>query len=214
MFKRRAKRSVLQYIADGLYPRGGWSRAVSYVMHRLRRLPDPPHKIARGVAAGIFVCFTPFFGFHFVLAAVLALVVKGNILAAVLTTFFGNPLTFPLIATLCIELGNWIMGMPDRLPLPQVFNGFSRASLELWHNFTAIFTPERAHWENLIEFFHTVFLPYTVGGLLPGIAAATAAYLLALPAVKAYQTRRIKKLAERYRKRKDETPAGPGAAAE
>jgi hypothetical protein len=31
----------------------------SYVMHRLRRLPDPPHKIARGIAAGVFVSFTP-----------------------------------------------------------------------------------------------------------------------------------------------------------
>ena len=66
VFKRRNPRTWLRTVAEVFYPRGGWRRAVSYVIHRLRRLPDPPHKIARGVAAGVFVCFTPFFGFHFV----------------------------------------------------------------------------------------------------------------------------------------------------
>lgn len=201
VFKRRTRRSVLQFIADGFYPRGGWSRAVSYVVHRLRRLPDPPHKIARGIAAGVFVCFTPFFGFHFLLAAMLAFVMQGNMLAALLATFVGNPLTFPVIATLCVELGNWMLGMPDGVQLQEVFNGFSRASLELWQNFAALFTSETAHWDNLRRFYHRVFLPYMIGGIVPGTIAGVIAYMLALPAVKAYQARRIKKLQDQFRKR-------------
>ena len=72
MFKRRTPKSYLRMLADWVYPKGGWGRAISYVLHRLRRLPDPPHRIARGVAAGVFVCYTPFFGLHFFLAAFLA----------------------------------------------------------------------------------------------------------------------------------------------
>ena len=202
VFKRRNQRTWLQWIGDGFYPKGGWSRAASYVVHRLRRLPDPPHKIARGIAAGVFVCFTPFFGFHFILAAILAFIMQGNILASLLATFFGNPLTFPIIAAICLELGNWMVGGGGHMPLQEVFAAFSQASIELWRNFAALFTDEVAHWDRLRVFFHRVFWPYTVGGLVPGVFAGVAAYMLALPAVTAYQKRRVKKLQARVEKRR------------
>ena len=202
MFKRRNKRSYTQMVAEGIYPRGGWTRAFSYVMHRLRRLPDPPHKIARGVAAGVFVCFTPFFGFHFVLALALSFVMQGNMLAALLATFFGNPLTFPIIATLSIELGSWMLGLNYGIPLQQIVAAFSNASLELWRNFTAIFTPEVAHLDRLISFFGHVFMPYLVGGIIPGIICAIIGYMLTLPVISAYQKGRIKRLKKRSEKKR------------
>jgi uncharacterized protein (DUF2062 family) len=201
VFKRRNKRSWLQWVGDGFYPRGGWTRAASYVMHRLRRLPDPPHKIARGLAAGVFVSFTPFFGFHFIIAAVIAFLLQANILAALLATFVGNPFTFPIIATLALEAGNWILGRDIGIPLPEIVQAFSQASLELWHNFAALFTEETAHWDRLAVFWDRLFLPYMIGGLGPGLLAGTLAYWLTLPAVTAYQKRRAKKMRERYEKR-------------
>lgn len=202
VFKRRNPRTWLQIIGAGFYPKGGWRRAVEYVGHRLRRLPDPPHKIARGVAAGVFVCFTPFFGFHFILAAMLAFVMQGNILAALLATFFGNPLTFPIIAAVALELGYWMLGVRGGVPLPEVFTAFSDAAVELWRNVTALFTAEVAHWDQLRVFFRRVFWPYLVGGIVPGTIAGVVAYVLMLPAVAAYQKRRVKKLKERYDKRR------------
>ena len=47
---------------------------------------------------------------HFFLAAGLAWVLRGNVVAALLGTFFGNPLTFPLIALSSINLGHWMLG--------------------------------------------------------------------------------------------------------
>ncbi len=211
VFKRRNKRSVWQKLAGVFYPRGGWGRAASYVMHRLRRLPDPPHKIARGIAAGVFASFTPFYGFHFITAALVGYVMQGNLLAALLATFVGNPFTFPIIATVSLEMGNWILGRELGIPLPEIVHSFSRASVELWHNFTAMFTDDVAHWDRLGVFFDRVFLPYLVGGILPGIVTATVAYWLALPAVSAYQKRRRKKAAGRTMKqRKQPAPTGGG----
>ncbi len=212
MFKRRTKRSYTQMVTEGFYPRGGWSRALSYVIHRLRRLPDPPHKIARGVAAGVFVCFTPFFGFHFVLAIALAFVMQGNLMAALIATFFGNPLTFPIIATISIELGSWMLGMQHGLPLPQLVDAFSTASLELWTNFTAMFTSDVAHWNRLANFFYRVFLPYMIGGIVPGIVVAVIAYIVTLPVIAAYQKGRIKRLKKRYEKRRAKEEAKADAA--
>ena len=201
VFKRRNPRTWLQFIADGFWPKGGWRRAFEYIAHRLRRLPDPPHRIARGVAAGVFVCFTPFFGFHFVMAAIVAFAVQGNLLAALLATFIGNPLTFPLIAALSLEIGNWLLGIEGGVPLPQVFNQFASATLQLWQNAMAMFGPETAQWDRLSGFFWRVFLPYIAGGFLPGLIASIAVYSITLPVVAAYQKRRVKKARKRFEKR-------------
>ena len=92
-------------------------------------------------------------------------------------------------------------GLGD-IDLPEVFAEFGRASTQVWHNFTAIFTTERAHWDRLGHFFWRVMWPYTVGGIVPGVFVSVACYMLALPAVEAYQRRRVKKLKERYEARR------------
>lgn len=197
MFKRRKPRSYGQIATEMIYPRGGWRRAGTYVVHRLRRLPDQPQRIGRGVAAGVAVSFTPFFGFHFLAAAAVAWVMRGNILAALLATFVGNPATFPFIGVLCVTLGREIMGLPGDLPPHLIFVEFGRASAELWHNIKAIFGPDTTQWTQLSEFFHDVYIPYLVGGLIPGILCGALAHYLTVPVVQAYHRRRSKKMAER-----------------
>lgn len=202
VFKRRTPRTYFQALSQSLYPKGGWRRAGRYVLHRLRRLPDPAHKISRGIACGVLVCFTPFFGLHFLLAAALAWLINGNMMAALLSTFFGNPLTFPFIAAVSMELGSWMMGRPP-IPLPYVVTSFSEATVELWRNMIAIFTSDLTHWARLRQFFHGVFLPYTVGGILPGIATAAAFYFLSNPVLAAYQKARVARLKKRFAKKRE-----------
>lgn len=193
VFKRRDRRASWRVVADFLYPRGGWARAFEYVKHRVRRLPDTPQKISRGIWAGVFVCFTPFFGLHFVLAAIIARIMRGNILAALMATFFGNPLTFPAIGYLSVNLGSWMMGLPIGRN-QGLGRKFADASYDLWHNFKAIFTPERADWHGLDVFYRDVFLPYLLGGIIPGLLTATGVYFLSVPVIAAYQKRRKKRL--------------------
>ncbi len=197
MFKRNPRtwgRTIIEFF----YPRGGWYRAAGYVIHRLRRLPDPPHRISRGIAAGVFVCFTPFFGLHFVTAAILAWILRGNILAALLATFFGNPFTFPIIAEIATDLGSRMLGLPVEMHLPQIVHAFAGAMTDLSYNFRAMFTSDVAEWGELRHFFHYVIVPYTVGGIIPGIITASFFYMLSRPAITAYQKRRIRKLKKRY----------------
>lgn len=216
VFKRRVKRSVWTSLIEAFWPRGGWGRAFEYVKHRVRRLPDTPEKISRGVSAGVFVSFTPFFGLHFIFAAVIAKVLRGNILASLLATFFGNPVTFVPIGIAAINTGYFLLGTrPEQgiiNRLPQLFAG---AWGDLWHNFKAIFTPERADWGQLHVFYDTVFLPYLVGGILPGMVTATVCYYISLPLISAYQKHRRKTLSDKLAQLK-KTPtlppdAGPGA---
>lgn len=215
MFKRRKPRSYSQMATEMIYPRGGWRRALQYVMHRIRRLPDQPQRIARGFAAGIMVSFTPLFGFHFIASVFAALLIRGNIVAALLGTFFGNPLTFPFIALLSVSLGRWILGIEGKLHPHRIFEEFTRASGEVWNNLLAPFTDRVAHWQNLENFWDHYFLPYFVGGAIPGLITSIIGYYLTLPLIRAYHKRRTRKMAERIARVNDSDPpskAGKGQA--
>ena len=191
IFKRRDPKPTLRAMAEFLWPRGGWTRAFHYVKHRMKRLPDSPERIARGVWAGVFVTFTPLFGFHFVVAVLLARLMKGNILAALMATFVGNPVTFVFIALSSLKTGHLILGtkMPEG-ELRALSRKFSDAGSDLWHNFISIFTDAQMDWSGLTNFSREVFYPYLIGGIVPGVICATIGYYLAVPLLYAYQKRR------------------------
>jgi len=195
VFRRREKRGWLQLLTELVYPRGGWGRAAQYVRHRLQRLPDTPERISRGIWAGVFVAFSPFFGLHFILAGLLAKVMRGNVLSALMGTFIGNPLTYVPIGLSSLWTGYWLQGAPLRPNVERSFGQmFARAGQDLWQNTVALFTPAQADWRGLIRFYDDVFFPYFVGGLVTGALFATLCYLLFLPLIVAYQKRRRSKL--------------------
>ncbi|MFV0243708.1 MAG: DUF2062 domain-containing protein [Qingshengfaniella sp.] len=188
---------MLQTVSSVLYPRGGWSRAASYVYHRLRRLPDPPRRIARGVACGVFVSFSPLFGFHFVYAALLAWIFRGNAIAAMLSTFAGNPLTFPFIAATSLAIGDRILGTQSALSVPHVFTAFTRATNQMTANLFNMVMGNPTHWDRLAAFYEDVFLPYLLGGILPGLVGAAVSYVLAYRGAEVYKRRRVRRLEKR-----------------
>lgn len=198
MFKRRNPLTWLQTIGRFFWPKGGWRRAASYIAHRLHRLPDNPKKIARGVAVGVAVCFTPLFGLHFFTAIFISILIRGNIVASLLATFFGNPITFPFIAATCLYVGNVILGTPHDIPISEIFSALGAATAEIPRNIMAMFTDDVARWGKVWRFYDRVFWPYLIGGILPGIFAGFCAYFVSYPIISAYQKRRRKKTQKRF----------------
>ena len=192
MFKRRDRRPILKVLLEFFWPDSGWSRAFKYVKHRLRRLPDTPQRIARGVCVGVFTTFTPFYGFHFLFAAAVAKLLNGNILAALLGTFFGNPLTYVPIGVVSLQTGHFLMGHKwESHAVERSLGGkFLDAWRDLRDNIMARFTGQDADWSNLHIFYQEVFFPWLIGGIAPGLVTAMVAYYLSLPLVIAYQKRR------------------------
>lgn len=189
IFKRRTPKSWARWAWHLIWPQGGWGRAFNYVSHRVRRLPDSPRRISRGIFVGVFTTFTPFYGIHFVIAAVFARLFNGNIIAALMGTFFGNPLTYVPIGIICLKTGHFILGteFQDDMNIGQRFAGAGR---DLRDNFMAAFTKAEADWTRLAGFHDEIFIPYLVGGLVPGMISAVICYYLSLPLITAYQNRR------------------------
>ncbi len=199
VFKRRDRRSPVQIASEFVYPRGGWTRAFHYVKHRVRRLPDSPERIARGIGAGVFAAFTPFYGLHFVVAAICARLLNGNILAALSGTFFGNPLTYVPIGVISLQTGHFILGTEFREGDTHGLMGkFADAMGDLKDNFLAMFSDRVADWHGLEIFYDEVFYPYMVGGVLPGILAGVICAYLSLPLIRKYQQRRRAKIKAKF----------------
>lgn len=193
VFKRRDRRGIGQTALAFLYPRGGWVRAFEYLKHRVRRLPDTPEKISRGIWAGVFTSFTPFFGLHFLIAWLIARLMRGNILASLSATFFGNPLTYLPIAATSLWFGHRLLGgRPPGGYETTLSAKFTGAWNDLFHNLRAIFTPEKMDWHRLGLFYDEVFFPFMIGSIIPGIITATLAYYLSVPVIRAHQNRRRK----------------------
>lgn len=193
MFKRRTPKSWALWALHLVWPKGGWTRAAHYVKHRVRRLPDNPNRISRGIFAGVFTTFCPFYGFHFFIAAGLAKLMRGNILAALMSTFFGNPLTYLPIGVISLKTGHFLLGTEFEENM-NIGNRFGGAWRDLKDNFLAMFTDDVAHWDRLLGFYDEVFFPYLIGGLIPGVLFGTVAYYLSLPLISAYQNRRTGRL--------------------
>lgn len=192
VFKRRQPKTFALKLRHFIWPNGGWGRAAHYFRHRLSRLPATPEEIGRGISAGVFAAFTPFYGLHFLLAVILARVIRGNIFAAAIGTLFGNPLTYVPIGIVCFQLGNAILGRPATTFGSEegMIVAFSHAGGALWHNFLALFSHAEMEWALLARLWGDFFLPYAIGGVAPGLVAALASYWLVVPLIRAYKARR------------------------
>ncbi|WP_434617844.1 DUF2062 domain-containing protein [Tabrizicola sp. M-4] len=184
-----------------VYPQGGFRRATQYVLHRMRRLPDSPHRIARGVFAGSMVGFLPLPGMQFIAAWLASRAVKGNLLAALLATFNTNPITTPFFAVLAMTLGHWMLGIQKPLSPEYIGMAFGNAGADLWFNVKALFGPEHTRWDGLLQFWHEIYVPYFLGALGPGLILSALFYWLTIPLVVAYQKARAAKSRERSERR-------------
>ena len=87
LFGRKKPESWPEKLRVMLWPRRSWMRSTKYLAKRVLRLTASPHAISAGVAAGVFASFTPFIGFHFLIAFFVAYFIAGNFIAAASGTF-------------------------------------------------------------------------------------------------------------------------------
>lgn len=151
-FARRTQKPVLTRLQDMVWPRMGWPRTLRYLGHRLMRISGSPHAVAAGAAAGIFAAFSPLFGLHYIIAASLAFLFGGSILAAAAVTTLANPLTLPMFWAASYEVGTlFFHGAPH----------FSAAALIEQHSWSAL---------------EPFIAPLMVGSVILGLGFALAIY--------------------------------------
>jgi uncharacterized protein (DUF2062 family) len=182
LFRRRKPADFWERARTVFWPRTSFRRSIQYLVKRVLRLTATPHAIAAGVAAGTFASFTPFIGFHFVIAFALAYIIAGNMAAAAFGTAVGNPLTFPFIWSATFELGHLIQhGLRPETSVPMALIR-NLMHLDIRHL-----------WRPLLE-------PMLIGSLPIGICAALVAYGLTRWGTTTFQHRRRNRLARKAKR--------------
>ena len=203
MFKRRERRSIFRFFYEVIFSLKGISRAIEYVGIRLKRIPDTPHKISLGMSCGIFASFTPLFGLHFLIAGLLSYLLRANVLASLIGTFVGNPITFPIITVFNLKLGEWILGSSEYSSGDggKIFEGFLDFIFLIYKSFFTEGSIGENNVPKMNEFLNGVFIPYSLGGLILGIFIAVISYFLLRPLVATYQKKRSALKAKRFKKK-------------
>ncbi len=177
LFRRREEQGYWQRLKLWLWPRRSWRRSVLYYLKRILRLSGTPYAIAMGAAVGAAVSFTPFIGFHLILTFAVAWILGGNMIAgAIGGSFFGNPLTYPVIWASTYKLGHLILDSEGRPAPAQLGHDLLHKS---WHQL----------WP-LVE-------PMTVGSIPLGLLLGSIVYLIVYKAVLAYRSGRSERFAGR-----------------
>ena len=203
MFKRRERRSIFRFFYEVIFSLKGISRAIEYVGIRLKRIPDTPHKISLGMSCGIFASFTPLFGLHFLIAGLLSYLLRANVLASLIGTFVGNPITFPIITVFNLKLGEWILGSSEYSSGDggKIFEGFLDFIFLIYKSFFTEGSIGENNVPRMNEFLNGVFIPYSLGGLILGIFIAVISYFLLRPLVATYQKKRSALKAKKFKKK-------------
>ena len=130
---------------------------------------------------------------HFILAGALALLLRGNVLASAIGTFFGNPWTFILIWLADYEVGLGVIhafGYGASLHVLSIDElGAIMGNVMRFLSFTGNTT-----WADLSRDIEQVFMPMLIGGTVLGVIAWVSSFVLTLWAVKGWRLHRAKRL--------------------
>ena len=193
MFRRRRPLTRLNQVRSFLWPERGFRRLLTYLFQRVVRLPGTSASIAIGVASGVAVSFTPFVGLHLLLAALLAILLRGNVLASAIGTFFGNPWTFLFIWVSDYKLGLWILqktGQGDWLEV-LTFQQLTHVMTIVIKFFTFSVGVD---WHQMIVSVEQVFLPMTIGGTVLALLSWGVAFVVTFYCLEVWRAHRTKRL--------------------
>lgn len=113
------------------------------------------HSVARAMAVGLFAALMPM-PLQMLLAAILAIAVRGNLPISVGLVWVSNPLTMPPLFYCAYQLGSWLLQTPAR-QLPASYS-----------------------WEWISTQLGSLWQPFLLGSIGLGVLLGSAGYLLTL----------------------------------
>jgi len=169
---------------------------VTAVLH----LDGSPSRLAASIAVGVFIGTTPFFFLHTLLAIIVALVFRLNMVATITGAWINLPWFAPFVYAFCLELGEAVLS--GNAQLVWSFGELADAAGALLQ------TSAREQAGNLGQMiWNTLFVaskPLFVGTTIVGTLAGVATYVLALGAIR--EVRHLRHLAQPSADARGEAP--------
>ncbi|MDB6445461.1 MULTISPECIES: DUF2062 domain-containing protein [Pseudomonas] len=130
------------------------------------------HSVARAMAVGLFAAFLPI-PLQMLLAAALAVTVRGNIPIAVSLVWLTNPITMPAVFFCTYQTGAWLMDVPART------------------------LPDELTWAWITDQLSTLWRPFLLGSVVTGLVLGVLAYFVTMSYWRWWVARQWKKRKKR-----------------
>lgn len=172
----------MKFVSDKL--KHYWQSVKDFCVYKILHADDPPHRLALGIAIGMFVTFMPLIGFQMMLSVFLAWMLGGNKLVGVPLVWLSNPLTIIPIYYPCYWLGCKLLGVPV----------ISDEWAQLKVNWATVKADPQVTWEDKVRFWWeglAEFLgPLGLGCLIVASFVGVISYYGSLLAIRSYRIKR------------------------
>ena len=148
------------------------------------RLEATPHAVGLGLAMGVFVAFLPILGAQMMIAAMIAWLGRAHVGAALLGTWAGNPITWPMMWVASYLIGISLLGEAGAMTVDEMQRTLARLGEA---------RPQSVGWLTMLDGAKTllwpILKPLFVGGLVLGLISGGALYFIGRRAAEAFRTR-------------------------
>jgi uncharacterized protein (DUF2062 family) len=153
------------------------ARLRRFIAHDVLHADDPPHPLALGAAIGIFIMYTPTFGFQMLLIVFVAWLLKANKVIGIPVAWVSNPATAVPIYYACFVVGRVLLGHPHMEE--GWWAQLAKPPVGLWARV-------EFYWSKVME----IAAPLWVGSIVLGVITAIPTYYAVYYAVGSYRMRR------------------------
>lgn len=173
------------------------NQCLRFLEYKVIHIEDTPHKIALGIAIGLFVAWTPLLGLHIFIVIALSILLRANKFAAFVSVWASNIFTYAIMFYPAYLLGNFIC---DFFPSHSVLSDQQVSSL-----FNKLFAPAnmlsgfytKEYWRQFVLLLKEIGPELWIGCLLLGLVAAVGSYFICYKVIRSH---RKKNPHRRYRK--------------
>ncbi|HBE66838.1 MAG TPA: hypothetical protein DDW52_01685 [Planctomycetaceae bacterium] len=173
---------AVKYLRDTL--KSYFRRAKDFCVYKILHADDPPHRLALGIAVGMFVTFMPAIGLQMVLSVFIAWLLRANKLVGVPLVWISNPVTIIPIYYPCYLLGCKLLGTAaasdDWARVEAAWQEAQGAASVTW------LEKAQFYWNSILD----VIWPLCAGCLVVGLTAGVLSYYISLFAIRSYRLRR------------------------
>ncbi len=160
-----------------------------FIIHRILHVDDSPHRLALGIAIGLFIAWTPTIGYQMVLVLALATVFRANKVVGLPLVWISNPFTFVIIYWPNYWIGHKILELFGERPdftyqyLIKEMNkmgeiGYNIFNSEFWHS----------AWTLLLKFLD-IAADLWIGSVIVGAVLGAIGYYVSYHFIVWYRTK-------------------------
>ncbi len=173
-----------------------WRKARRYFIVKVLHADDTPHRIALGIAIGVFIAFTPTVGMQMIIALALAALLRANKVVCLPMVWISNPVTMVPIYLVCFRVGSALVGSQTATPAQAIQILETVPGEGGWGKWLDL-----AFWRELLAIMTRVGAELWVGAIVVGLPVAALFYFVSRKTVRFYRERRARLKALRLERR-------------